>query len=168
MVALLSLSVVAAALLLLAPSLVRSSGFPDCAHGPLAKFPVCDASLPYRERAVDLLRRLTVEEKLQLMGNASPGVPRLGLPTYEWWSEGLHGLASSHGVSFADSGNYSSASSFPMPIGLGATFDDRLVYRMGDVIGTEARAFNNVNRSGLDLWTPNINPFKDPRWSVQT
>jgi hypothetical protein len=56
------------------------------------------------------------------------------------------------------------ATSFPMPINLGATFNRSLVYRMGSVISTEARAFNNEGRTGLDFFTPNINIFRDPRW----
>lgn len=93
-------------------------------------------------------------------------MPRLGLPAYEWWSEGLHGLASSPGISFdADNqSEYGYATSFPQPITLGAAFDDALVYDVASTISTEARAFSNVGRAGLDFWTPNINPFRDPRW----
>ena len=144
---------------------VNSYGFPDCVNGPLATFPICDASLSYRERAVDLIGRWHVDEKLVNLVNGSPGVPRLGLPAYQWWSEALHGLARSPGLNFTSVGPFNSSSSFPMPIGLGAAFDDELIYAMADVIGTEARAFNNVKRAGLDFWTPNINPFRDPRWS---
>jgi xylan 1,4-beta-xylosidase len=67
-------------------------------------------------------------------------------------------------VRFAPSGNFSAATSFPQPITLGATFDDELVRDVAGVISTEARAFSNAGRAGLDYWTPNINPFKDPRW----
>ena len=75
-----------------------------------------------------------------------------------------HGVALSPGVTFADSGNFSSATSFPSPITIGAGFNDDLVEAVASVISTEARAFNNAGRSGLDYFTPNINPFKDPRW----
>jgi len=75
-----------------------------------------------------------------------------------------HGVAGSPGVSFAPSGQFSSATSFPQPIGLGATFDMDLIKAVATVISTEARAFNNAGRAGLDFFTPNINPFKDPRW----
>lgn len=68
------------------------------------------------------------------------------------------------GVNFSMSGNFSYATSFPQPILMGAAFDDQLIYDVASVISTEARAFNNANRGGLDYWTPNINPFKDPRW----
>jgi beta-D-xylosidase 4 len=91
-------------------------------------------------------------------------VPRLGLPAYQWWQEALHGLALSPGVKFAASGTFSHATSFPQPILMGAAFDDTLIKDVATVIGTEARAFSNDGRTGLDFWTPNINPFRDPRW----
>lgn len=94
----------------------------------------------------------------------SLGAERLGLPAYDWWSEALHGVAFSPGVHFTDSGNFSSATSFPNPITLSAAFDDQLVESVGIVIGSEGRAFANAGRAGLNFWTPNINPFKDPRW----
>ena len=74
--------------------------------------------------------------------------------------EALHGVASSPGVNFSTSGNYSYATSFPQPITMGAAFDDALIHAVATVVSTEARAFNNANRSGLDFWTPNINPYK--------
>jgi beta-D-xylosidase 4 len=73
-------------------------------------------------------------------------------------------LAANHGVKFTSSGNFSFATSFPQTILLGATFDDPLVKSVATTISTEARAFNNAGRAGLDFWTPNINPFRDPRW----
>ena len=94
----------------------------------------------------------------------SLGAERLGLPKYDWWSEALHGVAYSPGVQFANSGNFSSATSFPLPITISAAFNDGLVQSIGKTIGEEARAFANAGRAGLDFWTPNINPFKDPRW----
>lgn len=73
-------------------------------------------------------------------------------------------MATSVGVSFADTGDFSYATSFPQPILMGAAFDDELIEAVATVVSTEARAFNNFNRSGLDYWTPNINAYKDPRW----
>lgn len=138
--------------------------FPDCTHGPLSKNLVCNTSASVRDRANALVKALTLAEKFNLTGNASPGVPRLGLPEYPWWNEGLHGVASSPGVNFSQSGDYSHATSFPQPILMSAAFDDQLIFDIASVVSTEARAFNNANRSGLDFWTPNINPYKDPRW----
>lgn len=89
---------------------------------------------------------------------------RLGIPPYQWWSEGLHGIAGPF-TNFNKQGvEYSYSTSFPQPILMGAAFDDDLIKEVAKVISTEARAFNNANRTGLDFWTPNINPFRDPRW----
>ncbi|OBR06978.1 glycosyl hydrolase family 3 N terminal domain-containing protein [Colletotrichum higginsianum IMI 349063] len=143
-----------------------AGGFPDCRRDPLCSNDVCDESLPPRERAAALVAALTVREKLDNLVNEAPGVPRLGVPPYEWWSEGLHGLASSPGTRFSGrrGGNFSHATSFPQPIVLGSAFDDALVRAVGHAVSTEARAFSNHGRSGLDLYSPNINAFKDPRW----
>ena len=94
----------------------------------------------------------------------SLGVERLGLAAYDWWSEALHGVGYSPGVAFAESGEFSHATSFASPILLSAAFDDELVHTVADVISTEARAYSNAGKAGLDYWTPNINPYKDPRW----
>ncbi|KAJ7679948.1 beta-xylosidase [Mycena rosella] len=138
--------------------------FPDCTNGPLAHTTVCDTSADPVTRAEALVAMFTTNELISNTNNFSPGVPRLGLPEYDWWSEALHGLAESSGVSFADSGDFSYATSFPEPILMGAAFDDAMIKEVATVISTEARAFNNVGRAGLDYWTPNINPFRDPRW----
>jgi beta-D-xylosidase 4 len=78
---------------------------------------------------------------------------------YEWplTSHGQHGVASSPGVTFADSGDFSYATSFPAPILMSAAFDDAMIKEVATVISTEARAFNNAGRAGLDYFTPNIN-----------
>ncbi|KAL2432685.1 putative exo-1,4-beta-xylosidase bxlB [Exophiala dermatitidis] len=138
--------------------------FPDCVRGPLSNNTVCNTNASVADRAKALVAALTNEEKFNLTGNTSPGVPRLGLYSYQWWQEALHGVASSPGVNFSTSGDFSHATSFPQPILMSAAFDDALINAVATVVSTEARAFNNVNRSGLDFWTPNINPYKDPRW----
>jgi beta-D-xylosidase 4 len=140
----------------------QNASFPDCKSGPLSTFPICDQSLPSRQRAADLVSRLTTAEKISQLGNTAVAIPRLGLPEFQWWSEALHGIARSPGVSFG--GDLPAATSFPMPINLGASFNMTLVHRMADVISTEARAFNNEGRAGLVFFTPNINIFRDPRW----
>lgn len=138
------------------------NNFPDCKHGPSATFPICDQSLSFRQRAIDLIGRMTTTEKITQMVTSAAAIPRLGIPKYQWWSEALHGIAHSPGVSFG--GDLPAATSFPAPINLGASFNMRLVNRMGNVIATEARAFNNEGRAGLTFFTPNINIFRDPRW----
>jgi xylan 1,4-beta-xylosidase len=153
---------VLAAGLLAGPALGQQ--FPDCENGPLANNTVCDMTASVADRARALVNELTTAEKFNLTGSSSPGVPRLGLYFYQWWQEALHGVAESPGVNFSDSGDFAYATSFPLPILLGAAFDDQLVHDVASTISTEARAFNNFNRTGLDFWTPNINPIRDPRW----
>jgi len=153
------------ALLSLLTGLVSAQQFPDCVSGPLVNNSVCDTTLSSYARATALVSLFTLAEKINNTQDASPGVPRLGLPAYEWWNEALHGIAGSPGVKFAAAGaDFSYATSFPQPILMGASFDDDLIRDVATVVSTEARAFNNVGRSGLDYWTPNINPYKDPRW----
>ncbi len=121
-----------------------------------------DPSLPIDVRTWDLLSRLTLEEKVnQMMYNDVTGVPRLNVPAYNWWNEALHGV-----------GRSARATIFPQAIGLAATFDDGLAFRIADAVSDEARAIYNVSvskgyrqqYSGLSFWTPNINIFRDPRW----
>ena len=126
--------------------------FPDCTTDPLCSNDVCNPALSPKQRATALVTLFTSTEKVQNLLNGAPGVPRIGLGAYQWWQEGLHGLASSPGVHFAGSNNFSSATSFPAPITIGAAFDDEMVKSIAEVIGTETRAFNNDERVGLDLW----------------
>ncbi len=122
---------------------------------------VADPALPADQRAAALVHAMTLEEKVGQMMNAAPAVPRLGIPAYDWWSEGLHGIARS---------GY--ATVFPQAIGMAATWDKELVGQEAAVIATEARAKYNIasaagNRGryfGLTIWSPNINIFRDPRW----
>ena len=121
-----------------------------------------DTNLPAEQRAADLVHRLTVEEKVSQLVNQARAVPRLGIPSYDWWSEALHGVARD-GVT-----------EFPEPIGLAATFDPGAIHTMAAAIGVEGRVLNaravksNGGYSGffqgLDFWAPNINIFRDPRW----
>ncbi len=140
----------------------QNGSYPDCKAGPLATFPICDSSLPSRQRAIDLVSRMNTAEKISQLATSALAIPRLGLPAYQWWNEALHGVSGSRGVHFG--GDLPSATSFPMPINLGATFNMTLFYHMASVISTEARAFNNDGRAGLNFFTPNINIFRDPRW----
>jgi beta-glucosidase len=120
-----------------------------------------DPAKPLDARVNDLVSKLTLEEKVQQMQHNSPAIPRLNIPSYNWWNEALHGVARS-GV----------ATIFPQAIGLGATFDEELVHKIATAISDEARATYNISTakgyhlqySGLTFWTPNINIFRDPRW----
>ncbi|KAK1751093.1 glycoside hydrolase superfamily, partial [Echria macrotheca] len=139
--------------------------FPDCDGGLLATNQVCNRTLSPPERAAALVAAMTTDEKLQNLVSKSQGAPRIGLPAYNWWSEALHGVAYAPGTQFHNGpGEFNSSTSFPMPLLMAATFDDDLFAALGKAIGVESRAFGNARYSGLDYWTPNVNPFKDPRW----
>lgn len=121
-----------------------------------------DPARPREERIQDLVARMTLEEKAALMSNSAPGVPRLGIPKYDWWSEALHGVA-----------NAGHATVFPQAIGLAAMWNADLQREIAGVIGIEGRAkFNGYKGTalegaifrGLTFWSPNVNIFRDPRW----
>ncbi len=113
------------------------------------------------KQARELLAKMTVEEKASLLKYDSPAIPRLGIPEYNWWNEALHGVARA-----------GTATVFPVPIALAATFDRELAEAVGDCISTEGRAkYNEFQKEGdygiykgLTYWSPNINIFRDPRW----
>lgn len=135
--------------------------FPDCQNGPLSQTVVCNASADPHERAEALVSMFTLEELVSCTGNTIYGVPRLGLPPYQVWSEALHGLDRAY---FTQSGEYSWATSFPSPILSMAALNRTLINQIGGIISTQGRAFNNVGRYGLDVYAPNINAFRHPVW----
>ena len=115
----------------------------------------------FKARAKALVARMTTEEKISQMIYDAPAIKRLGISAYNWWNEGLHGVARS-GV----------ATVFPQAIGMAASFNPELMRRVGEVISDEARAKYNEYKKfgnteiyqGLTYWSPNINIFRDPRW----
>lgn len=115
----------------------------------------------FKTRAEELVKRMTLEEKVRQMLHAAPEIPRLDIPAYNWWNEALHGVARA-----------GTATVFPQAIGLAATFDEDLLEELGDRIATEARAKFHMQQAygdrdiykGLTFWTPNVNIFRDPRW----
>src|SRR5213594_3696010 len=117
--------------------------------------------LPFARRVADLVSRMTLEEKVSQLQDVAPAIDRLGIPRYNWWNEALHGVARS-GL----------ATSFPQAIGLAATWNDSLIFRIATVISDEARAKHHEYErqgshqryQGLTFWSPNINLFRDPRW----
>ncbi len=126
------------------------------------QYPFQNPDLSSEERAKDLISRLTVEEKSALLCDQSDAIPRLGINKFNWWSEALHGFA-----------NNDSVTVFPQNIGMAASFNDELVYRIFDATSDEARAkYHKSQRLGeenrrflsLSVWTPNVNIFRDPRW----
>ena len=120
-----------------------------------------DPKLPLDDRVNLLLKELTLEEKVSQMVNSSAGIDRLGILPYDWWNEALHGV-----------GRSGNATIFPQAIGMAATFDPDLLYRVSTAISDEARAMFNAAQkagnykryNGLSFWTPNVNIFRDPRW----
>ena len=114
-----------------------------------------------RKKAQELVSKMTLEEKASQLKYDAPAIKRLGVPAYNWWNEGIHGLARS-----------GTATMFPQAIGLAAMFDTDLVFKAADITSTEARAkYNEYSKrgdrdiyKGLTLWAPNINIFRDPRW----
>lgn len=126
-------------------------------------YPFCNTSLSITDRAQSLISLLTLEEKIYQLSNNASGIPRLGIPPYEWWSESLHGLASNGpGVNF--NGYVKAATSFPQVLVTAASFNRTLWFKIGLAIGIEAKAMHNVGQAGLTFWAPNINIFRDPRW----
>lgn len=120
-----------------------------------------DPNLSFQERAEDLADKMTFEEQVPQLSYGAPAIDRLGVPAYNWWNEGLHGVARA-----------GTATMFPQAIGLAAMFDDKLLGKVAKIIATEARAKYNASSKkgdrdiykGLTLWSPNINIFRDPRW----
>ncbi|KAI1812563.1 beta-xylosidase [Poronia punctata] len=150
------------ALLALSIGSVSAGVLPDCESDPLKSNGICDKTASPRDRAAALVAAMKTSEKLANLVSKSPGASRIGLPAYNWWSEALHGVADAPGIDF--DGDFDSATSFPMPILMASAFDDELIEKVANVIGVEARAFGNNDHSGIDYWTPDINPFRDPRW----
>eukprot|EP00743_Colponemidia_sp_Colp-15_P004373 GILK01004716.1.p1 GENE.GILK01004716.1~~GILK01004716.1.p1 ORF type:complete len:863 (+),score=137.81 GILK01004716.1:303-2591(+) len=115
-------------------------------------FDWCDPDLDMRTRTKLLVGNLTLEEKIMQMNTYAAPIPRLGIPSYDWWSESLHGVGSVV------------ATSYPTPLGLAATFNPNLLHTVATAISTEARVLNNLGKVGLTFFAPNINIFRDPRW----
>ena len=115
----------------------------------------------FRERAKELVSKMTLQEKVDQTLHTAPAIPRLGIPAYNWWNEALHGVARA-GI----------ATVFPQAIGLAAMFDEDFLEVVADAISTEGRAKFNMQQKhgdrdiykGLTFWSPNVNIFRDPRW----
>ncbi|CAM8897041.1 unnamed protein product [Rhodiola kirilowii] len=125
--------------------------------------PFCDTKLPIKHRVNDLLNRLTLQEKIGLLVSSAGSVPRLGIRSYEWWSEALHGVSNvGPGTKFG--GAFPGATSFPQVITTASSFNTTLWEAIGRVVSDEGRAMYNGGAAGLTFWSPNVNIFRDPRW----
>ncbi len=125
-----------------------------------SKLPYMNPTFTPEQRAADLVHRMTLQEKASQLVNQARAIPRLGVPSYDWWSEALHGVATN------------GTTEFPEPIGLAATFDAPRIHEMATAVGIEGRikhvqaerAGHSNIFEGLDFWAPNVNIFRDPRW----
>lgn len=113
--------------------------------------PYLDTALSFEERAADLVSRMTLKEKAQQTGRTAPAISRLGVSSYDYWKEGIHGVA-----------RQGAATSFPTSLAMSNTWDRELIRQTMDITGTEARGKNA--RYNLSYWNPTINIGRDPRW----
>ena len=135
---------------------------PCVASSPAAGFPMCDPSLPARQRALDVAKRVPAGQIAKLLVNTAGGVPSLWVQPQNWWSEALHEVQGSGANSL--SGHHTPVS-FPAAISTAASFNDSLFFAVGKAVGTEGRALGNVGAAdGWTFWSPNVNIFRDPRW----
>lgn len=160
---------------------------PPTGHGCLpggswSSMPFCDTTLTTAKRAADLVSRMALTDKCRMTGDGATvgggGLPALGLQKYSWNTEALHGLAA---ACIIINGTTRCPTVFPAPPGMGSTFNLTLAHRMGVAIGDEARAMNNLHGCrarggggcgwgngnwyiGLNVWVPNLNIYRDPRW----
>lgn len=142
----------------------------DCETRPQSTYPFCNPALSPQERATDLVSRLTTEELILQTSSLAPAIPRLGIKDYNWRSNCLHGWSKSGGTWYRGL----SWTVFPMPVGLGASFDTSLVRKVAEVTADEGRALHNVmlayfngsstEAAGLNCFSPNVNLLRDPRW----
>jgi beta-glucosidase len=138
---------------------------PAAAHAA-PDYPFRDPSRSLDARLADLLGRLTLDEKISLLHQYQPAIPRLGIRLFKAGTEALHGVAWSNDVDHNGAVVTASGTSFPQPVGLASTWDPALLTRVGSAVGDEARGYHAVNPRvwGLNLWAPVVNLLRDPRW----
>lgn len=129
------------------------------ASSPHAKMPFCDASLGIDERIEDMIKRLSVDDKIKLMNQDGPALPQLGLNGYRWWEEATHGISPPRN---GDKTPYET--NFPFPITTGMSFNRTMWRKTGEQIARESRAFANVGDEFSTFWTPVVNLAREPRW----
>ena len=133
---------------------------------PLSRLPFRNPRLPLGVRVDDLLQRLTLDEKISLLHQFQPAIPRLGIPEFKTGTEALHGLAWTTDRNNNGAVVTANATVFPQAVGLASTWDPALIKRVGAVVGDEARGYNSESPGvwGLQLWAPVVNLLRDPRW----
>ena len=134
----------------------------NCSYPPLNQLPYCNWTLPVADRVQDLVARMVLTEKAELLQDTNPGVKRLGLPKLQF-AECLHGVWSKCGDP-ANNESTGCPTSFPCPLSLAASYNRTMWLTLASTISDEARALHNQGKTGLAFWSPNINLFRDPRW----
>ena len=129
-------------------------------------YPFRDPHLALDARIDDLVGRLTLDEKISLLHQYQPAIPRLGLNLFKAGTEALHGVAWSNNIDAGGAVVTANGTAFPQAVGLASTWDPALLTRVGSVVGDEARGYNAQNPRvwGLNLWAPVVNLLRDPRW----
>jgi beta-glucosidase len=129
-------------------------------------YPFQDPNLSLSKRVADLLGRLTLDEKVSLLHQYEPAIPRLGVPAFKTGTEALHGVAWSTDVANKGAVVTAKGTVFPQAVGLASTWDPALIKKVGSAVGDEARGYNSVNPAvwGVQLWAPVVNLLRDPRW----
>jgi beta-glucosidase len=117
-----------------------------------------NTSLSFEERAIDLVSRMTLEEKVAQLNSIVPAIERLDIPHFEYHNEALHGISEAPG------GVLARATSFPQAIGMGSTWNPDLVHEITTAISDEIQAYRNLGKMDPSVWSPNINMLRDPRW----
>lgn len=134
---------------------------------PASHHPFCDSALPLDKRVDDYVARIPIEQQIAMMSYQAAGYDELGIPPYQWWSEGLHGPLEPC-VEWKNETRC--ATSFPCPSGLGNAFNSTLYHQIGTAIGIEGRAISQLRSHNMDIgdgltyWSPNVNLQRDPRW----
>lgn len=138
-----------------------------CTQEPARSKPFCDPSVALEDRVSDYTERIPTKDQIMMMNNQAAGFAPLGIPPYQWWSEGLHGPLEPC-VKYQD--KCACPTSFPCPSALGTAFNNTLYYQIGTAIGKEGRSISNLRThdygigDGLTYWSPTINLQRDPRW----
>ncbi len=134
---------------------------------PASHLPFCDSTWTLEQRVEDYVNRIPVEQQIAMMSHRAAGYDRLGIPPYQWWSEGLHGPLEP----CVEWNNQTRCpTSFPCPSGLGNAFNTTLYRHIGTAIGMEGRAISQLRSHNMDVgdgltyWSPNVNLQRDPRW----
>jgi beta-glucosidase len=152
-------------LAVLAAAVLAAPAVPGVAHAD-PSYPFRDPSLSLPARVADLVGRLTLDEKVSLLHQYQPAIPRLGVGFFKTGTEALHGVAWSTDIDNGGAVVTADGTAFPQAVGLASTWDPELIRRVGSAVGDEARGFNarNPRVFGLNLWAPVVNLLRDPRW----